>query len=105
MVIFTFQVMLIVLIYLQLTQENSAESGSISMTMMHADVLITRLICAILMHLQSEPEVRQAMGMFKYVLNHAKVKIAVYDFYDEVCKQFKTPNDFPPGLTKINRVS
>jgi hypothetical protein len=42
------------------------------MTMMHVDVLLTRFICGWLMHMASEPEVRQAMAMFKYVLQHTR---------------------------------
>lgn len=48
------------------------EENSGYMTMMHVDVLLTRFICGWLMHMASEPEVRQAMAMFKYVLQHTR---------------------------------
>ena len=56
--IFTMQAILLIGVYYQLTRENAVESGSISMSMMHTDVVFTRLVCAFLMHMQSEPEVR-----------------------------------------------
>jgi hypothetical protein len=42
------------------------------MAMMHFDNMLVRLICGYLMHMISEPEVRQALSMLKYVLNHTK---------------------------------
>lgn len=44
------------------------------MSMMHVDVLLTRFICGWLMHLASEPEIRQSMAMFKYVLQHTRAR-------------------------------
>ena len=79
--VFIMQLVLLGGIYYELTNEDSAEDGSITFTMMHFDVVLARLVCAVLMHLQSEPEVRQAMAMFKYVLNHSKVKTSAADLH------------------------
>jgi hypothetical protein len=49
------------------------------MTMMHVDVLLTRFVCGWLMHMASEPEVRQAMAMFKYVLQHTRERGFILD--------------------------
>ena len=39
--------------------------------MMTWDVAITRWICAILLHLSLMPELKQAITMFKYWINHS----------------------------------
>ena len=44
---------------------------------MHQDVMVTRLVCAFLMHMASEPEIRQSLAMFKYVLNHTKDRTSI----------------------------
>jgi len=44
------------------------------LAMMHFDVTLTRITLSFLMHMQSEPEVRQALKMWKYVLNHGKAR-------------------------------
>ena len=44
------------------------------MAMMHVNVVIPRLVCACLMHLLMEPEVRQSLSMMKYVINHKKIR-------------------------------
>ena len=46
---------------------------------MHIEVMVVRIVCAFLMHLESEPEVRQALAMFKYGLNQTKTKQTVID--------------------------
>jgi len=47
--------------------------------MMHVDVLLTRFVCGWLMHMASEPEVRQSMAMFKYVLQHTRERGYIID--------------------------
>jgi hypothetical protein len=42
--------------------------------MMHHDVVAVRLIVSFLMHMISEPELRQAIKMLKYVINHSQKK-------------------------------
>jgi hypothetical protein len=71
-------------------QEQEHKYAKGYMAMMHVDVMITRLICAYLMHLLIEPEVRQALTMVKYVLNHNKVRGSLVDlcgkiFDEEIC--------------------
>lgn len=87
--IFTMQMILLAAVYYQLTNENSAEGGSITMSMQHFDVLLTRFICAFLMHMQSEPEIRQAMAMFKYTLNHERVKDSLQTLIKRVYEEYK----------------
>lgn len=55
-------------------KETASETATGYMAMMHVDVMIPRLICAFLMHLLMEPEVRQALAMLKYVINHKKIR-------------------------------
>jgi len=63
-----------VLVYYNLTLNQ--KSGGFLM-MMHLDVTVTRLICSFLMHMKSEPEIKQAIGLIKYVLNHSPAKYSI----------------------------
>lgn len=49
------------------------------MAQMHIEVMVVRIVCAFLMHLESEPEVRQALAMFKFGLNQTKTKQTVIE--------------------------
>jgi hypothetical protein len=51
--------------FIKKTQDNEVNGF---MAMMHVDVLLTRFVLGWLMHMGSEPEVRQAMSMFKYII-------------------------------------
>lgn len=62
--------MLLVGVYFELAGMEMGDSGYTAM--MHFDVMVARLICGYLMHMISEPEVRQAISMLKYVVNHIK---------------------------------
>jgi len=42
--------------------------------MVHFDLILTRIFLAFLLHMQSEPEIRQALRMWKYALNHKKAR-------------------------------
>jgi len=57
--------LLCVFYFIKKTQEEEVNGF---MAMMHVDVLLTRFVLGWLMHMNSEPEVRQAMSMFKYVI-------------------------------------
>lgn len=46
--------------------------------------MATRLVCAFLMHMASEPEIRQSLAMFKYVLNHSKDRTSIIQLCDRV---------------------
>jgi hypothetical protein len=62
--------------------------------MMHFDVILNRLICAFLMHMLSEPEVRQAIKMWKFVLNHGKATGSIIKLYKDTCGNiFPLPED------------
>lgn len=50
------QVLLMVLVYYSLTLDQKSSEGFLRM--LHYDVTVTRLICAFLMHMISEPEVK-----------------------------------------------
>lgn len=67
--------------------------------MMHVEVVITRFVCAILMHLVIEPEVLQGLTMFKYVLNHTKERGSLNqmcrDIFDHKFCFIKDPNKKP----------
>ena len=69
--VFSMQLILLICVYYYLIDTNS--SGPF-MVMMHHDVIVTRLIVSFLMHMISEPEVRQAIHMLKYVINHSPAK-------------------------------
>ena len=53
--------------------------------MMHVDITMTRILLAFLMHMQAEPEIRQAVRMWKYVLNHGKARGSIIDLYKQCC--------------------
>lgn len=57
--------LLCVFYFIKKTQDNEVNGF---MAMMHVDVLLTRFVLGWLMHMGSEPEVRQAMSMFKYII-------------------------------------
>jgi hypothetical protein len=57
------------------------------MAMMHVNVVIPRLVCACLMHLLMEPEVRQALAMLKYVINHKKVRGSLVNLTDKIFRK------------------
>lgn len=62
--------------------------------MMHFDILLTRILLSFLMHLQSEPEVRQSLRMWKYVLNHQKARGSIIQLYKSTCgKMHPLPED------------
>jgi hypothetical protein len=73
------------------------------MTMMHVDVIVVRLVCAYLMHMQSEPEIRQALAMIKYALNHARHKGSVIDLTEKIVEELKKPDlDGKPPYLEAN---
>jgi hypothetical protein len=80
--VFSMQIILLILVYYYLIDTNS--SGPF-MVMMHHDVIVTRLIVSFLMHMISEPEVRQAIRMLKYVINHSPAKGKIQDLYKLCC--------------------
>ena len=55
--------------------------------MMHVNVVIPRLVCACLMHLLMEPEVRQSLAMLKYVLNHKKIRGSLVNLTDKIFRK------------------
>ena len=50
------QTILCVSVFYYMTNEDNQDTGFLAS--MHVDVMIPRFVCAILMHLASEPEVR-----------------------------------------------
>jgi len=69
--IFILQILLLVSVWIYIKETNTSSSAGF-MAAMHVDVLITRFVCAWLTHLICHKEVKQALAMFKYVLNHSK---------------------------------
>ena len=64
------------------------------LTLMHFDITLTRILLSFLMHMQSEPEVRQALRMWKYVLNHQKARGSIIELYKSTCgKMHPLPED------------
>lgn len=76
--VFGIQILLLALQYFDLTL-TAHDAGYL--TMMHFDVMLARLLCAFLMHMLSEPEVRQAIRMWKFVLNHGKARGSAVKLY------------------------
>ena len=72
------------------------------MAMMHVDVVLPRLICAFLVHLLMEPDVKQALSMLKYVINHRKIRGSLQELCDKVFKEkiyfirdkFRKPSEY-----------
>lgn len=56
LIVFTMQTILCVSVFYYMTNEDNQDTGFLAS--MHVDVMIPRFVCAILMHLASEPEVR-----------------------------------------------
>ena len=53
--------------------------------MVSFDGILTRLCNAFMMHMLSEPEIRQALQLWKFALNHVNVKSSMVDLYTRVC--------------------
>jgi len=62
--VFTMQMVLVWLVAINIVT-------AYEFTMMTWDVVITRWVCAILLHLELLPELRQSLMMFKYWINHS----------------------------------
>lgn len=63
------------------------------------DICLTRFTNCLMMHMLSEPEIRQALMLWKYALNHAKVRSSMVDLYTRTCgDRFPLPED-PTQLT------
>ena len=77
LIIFVMQLVLVFSVFYFIVHEEGQSEGF--MAQMHIEVLVVRIVCAFLMHLESEPEVRQALAMFKYGLNQTKTKPTVID--------------------------
>jgi hypothetical protein len=96
--IFLIQITLLALAYFNMTQQTTKSGGF--WVMVHFDIQVCRMVLSILAHLQSEPELRQALLMWRYVLNHGKAKGSIIDLYNACCgKQHPLPHD-PHLLTR-----
>ena len=63
------------------------------------DVCLVRLTSCYVLHMVNEPEVRQALKICKYALNHTTAKSSMVDLYQRVCAdRFPLPDD-PALLT------
>lgn len=60
------QVILIIVITMNIWEEDS----SLLTKGVNFELVVTRFICVFLLHIQIQSEVRQALLMFKYMLNH-----------------------------------
>lgn len=49
------------------------------------EVVTTRFTSAIVLHMVTEPEVRQALRLWKYAINHVKVQSSMVDLYTRLC--------------------
>jgi hypothetical protein len=62
--------------------------------MTHFDVTLSKILLSFLMHMQSEPEIRQALRMWRYVLNHGKARGSIIKLYKDTCgKMHPLPED------------
>lgn len=53
--------------------------------MVSFDVALARFTNSFLMHMCVEPEVRQAIRLWKYTLNHQKITASMRDLYTRTC--------------------
>jgi len=104
--VFVLQMILVIFTYYFMvkTHENNSinpsKPGGYYLVLMHHDVILTRMIVSFLMHMKSEPEIRQALKMLKYVINHQPAKGKIQKLYRKSCgKDFPVPDD-PELLTK-----
>lgn len=70
---------LLILAYYDMTLLAKQDKGFLAQV--HFDIQICRLLLSILAHLQTEPEVRQAINMWKYALNHGKARGSIIKLY------------------------
>jgi hypothetical protein len=81
--IFGIQLALLTLAYYDMMV--SLKTNGNFLVMMHFDISLTRVLLAFLMHMQAEPEIRQALRMWKYVLNHGKARGSIIELYKKTC--------------------
>jgi hypothetical protein len=86
--VFVFQMILMVMVYYYMVKTHLGNSINADLpghgyflVMMHHDVVTTRLIVSFLMHMNSEPELRQALLMLKYVINHQPARGKIQKLY------------------------
>lgn len=70
--IYLIQILLLVLAYYDMMVQIKTKGSFLTMT--HFDVTLCKILLSFLMHMQSEPEIRQALRMWRYVLNHGKAR-------------------------------
>jgi hypothetical protein len=63
--IFFLQIILSLLVGLQIF------SNDFSFTIVDFSVFISRFICAVMLHIRLETEVRQGLNMIRYLINHS----------------------------------
>ena len=96
--VFVLQMILVIFTYYFMVNKNEKEGYYL--VLMHHDVILTRMIVSFLMHMKSEPEIRQALKMLKYVINHQPAKGKIQKLYRQsLGKEFPVPDD-PKLLTK-----
>ena len=75
------------------------KSDSQYFLMLYFDIVLTRFANAIMMQMLSEPEIRQAISLWKYVCNHIHVNSSMTDLYMRLCgDRFPLPSN-PNYLT------
>ena len=96
--IFFMQVGLVLLAYLDMT--NFQIDDGKWFVMLHTDTTAMRILLAYVSHLIAEPEIRQGLCMWKYVLNHYKAKGSFIELYKKTCgKMHPLPED-PKLITR-----
>ncbi len=68
--------------------------------MVHFDLILTRIFLAFLLHMQSEPEIRQALRMWKYALNHKKARGSIIEMYKKTCGKMHPLPDDPSQISR-----
>jgi hypothetical protein len=67
--------------------------------MLNFDIVLTRFANAIMMHMLSEPEIRQAIVLWKYACNHVNATSSMTSLYMKLCgDRFPLPQN-PDFLT------
>ena len=52
---------------------------------MNFDIAVARFLNAMMLHMLIEPEIRQALQILRYSLNHLSVKSSMIDLYMKCC--------------------
>jgi hypothetical protein len=98
LLVFSFQFLIFIIYLYDLSNKYRLNSDGFFF-MVSFDVALARFCNAFLMHMLIEPEIRQAIRLWKFATNHVKVKSSMSELYMRTCgDRLPLPHD-PAELT------